>query len=153
MPRPPLPFVRHRTVNQIRSKYRSCRHPVGKVRWHALWLPARADEPRTPAQVARLVGLSDVTVRAVLHRWNAHGPDGVGDRRKGNGTAPKLTARRRDALPAALRGRPPDGGGWTAPRVARYVRDRWQVAVCPETGWRGDGRWSSGEVLFEIALK
>jgi transposase len=136
MPRPPLPFVRHRTANQLRAKYRSCRHPVEKVRWHALWLLARTDERRTPAQVARLVGLSDVTVRAVLHRWNAHGPDGVTDRRKGNGAAPKLTARRRDALRAALRGRPPDGGVWTAPKVARYVKDRWQVEVSPETGWR-----------------
>jgi transposase len=32
--------------------------------------------------------------------------------------------------------RPPDGGVWTGPKVARYVRDRWQVTVCPETGWR-----------------
>jgi transposase len=136
MPRPPLPFVRHRTVNQLRSKYRACRHPVEKVRWHALWLLARTDEPRTPAQVARLVGLSDVTVRDVLKRWNEHGPDGVADRRKGNGAAPKLNARQRDALYAALQKRPPDGGVWTAPKVARYVRTRWQVAVCPETGWR-----------------
>jgi transposase len=106
------------------------------VRWHALWLLARTDERRTPAQVARLVGLSGVTVRAVLHRWNAHGPDGVSDRRKGNGAEPKLTARRREALYAALQKRPPDGGVWTAPKVVRYVRDRWQVAVSPETGWR-----------------
>ena len=136
MPRPRLPFVRHRTVNQIRSKYRACRHPVEKVRWHAVWLLARTDEPRTPAQVARVVGLSAVTVRGVLKRWNAHGPGGVADRRKANGAAPKLTARRRDALYAALQKRPPDGGVWTAPKVARYVRDRWRVAVCPETGWR-----------------
>jgi len=136
MPRPPLPFARHRTANQIRQKYRACRHPVEKVRWHALWLLARADERRTSTQVAALVGLSDVTVRAVLHRWNAHGPDGVTDRRAGNGAAPKLTARRRDALYTALQGRPPDGGVWTAPKVARYVRDRWQITVSSETGWR-----------------
>ena len=136
MPRAPLPFVRHRTVNQLRAKYRACRHPVEKVRWHALWLLARTDEPRTPARVAQLVGLSAVTVRDVLKRWNARGPDGVSDRRKGNGAAPKLNARQRDALYAALQKRPPDGGVWTAPKVARYVRTRWQVAVCPETGWR-----------------
>jgi transposase len=131
-----IPFVRHRTVNQIRQKYRACRHPVEKVRWHALWLLARTDEPRTPAQVAGLVGLSDVTVRAILHRWNADGPDGLTDGRKGNGAEPKLTARRREALYAALLGRPPDGGLWTGPKVARYVRDRWGVEVGPVTGWR-----------------
>ena len=131
-----LPFVRHRTVNQLRSKYRACRHPVEKVRWHAVWLLSRTDDPRTPAQVAGLVGLSDVTVRAILHRWNASGPAGLGDGRKGNGSEPKLTTRRRDALYAALQKRPPDGGLWTGPKVARYVRDRWRVQVGPVTGWR-----------------
>lgn len=136
MPRPLLPFVRHRTANQIRAKYRACRHPGEKTRWHAVWLLARTDEPRTPAQVAGLVGLSAVTVRAVLHRWNDHGPDGLADRRRGNGADPKLTPRRRAALYAALQKRPPDGGVWTGPKVARYVNDRWQVVVRPETGWR-----------------
>ena len=131
-----IPLVRHRTVNQIRAAYRASRHPVEKVRWHALWLLARTDEPRSPAQVAALVGLSGVTVRAVLHRWNAAGPAGVADGRTGNGSAPKLSPRRRDALYAALQDRPPDGGLWTGPKVARYVRDRWGVSVGPVTGWR-----------------
>jgi transposase len=133
---PRLPFVRHLTANQVRAKYRACRHPTEKTRWHAIWLLARTDEPRTPAQVAAVVGLSDVTVREVLHRWNDHGPAGLADRRKGNGADPKLTARRRDALYAALQRRPPDGGLWTGPKVARYVADRWGITVCPETGWR-----------------
>jgi transposase len=131
-----IPFVRHRTANQIRATYRACRHPVEKARWHALWLLARTDEPRTPAQVADVVGLSAVTVRAVLHRWNARGPAGVADGRRGNGSRPKLTARQRDALYAALQQRPPDGGVWTGPKVTRYVKDRWGVAVGPVTGWR-----------------
>jgi transposase len=131
-----IPFVRHRTVNQIRATYRACRHPVEKARWHALWLSARTDDPRTPAQVADVVGLSAVTVRAVLHRWNAQGPVGVADGRRSNGSEPRLSARQRDALYAALQDRPPDGGVWTGPKVARYVRDRWGVAVGPVTGWR-----------------
>lgn len=131
-----IPFVRHKTANQIRQKYRACRHPVEKVRWHALWLLARADEPRTPAQVAALVGLSDITVRALLHRWNAAGSAGLADGRKSNGSEPKLSARRREALYAALQKRPPDGGLWTGPKVARYVRDRWGITVGPVTGWR-----------------
>ena len=131
-----IPFVRHKTVNQIRAAYRGCRHPVEKVRWHALWLLARTDEPRSPAQVAALVGLSDVTVRAVLHRWNDRGPGGLTDARGGNGSEPKLTPRRRDALYAAIQKRPPDGGVWTGPKVARYANDRWQVEVAPVTGWR-----------------
>ena len=86
--------------------------------------------------MADVVGRSAVTVRAVLHRWNDHGPGGVADRRAGNRAAPELTARRRAALYVALQKRPPDGGVWTGPKVARYVRDRWRVTVRPETGWR-----------------
>jgi transposase len=130
------PFARHLPVSKLRYKYRSSRHPVEKPRWHALGLLARTDHPRTPAEVADVVGLSAVTVRHVLHRWNDHGPAGVADRRAGNGAEPKLTARRRAALYAALQKRPPDGGAWTGPKVARYVRDRWRVTVRPETGWR-----------------
>lgn len=85
--------------------------------------------------MAAVVGLSDVTVRAVLHRGNAHGPGGVADGRRGNGSEPRLTTRRA-ALYAALRKRPPDGGLWTGPKVARYVRARWGVSVGPVTGWR-----------------
>jgi transposase len=136
MPRPPLPFVRHRTQKQIRAKYRACRHPTEKTRWHAIWLLSRTDQPRTSDPVGDLVGLSGVTVRAVLHRWNERGPDGLVDQRNRNGTRPRLTTRRRDALLAALKKRPPDGGLWTGPKVARYVHDRWQVVVRPETGWR-----------------
>jgi transposase len=131
-----LPVVRHLTANQARAKYRACRHPVEKVRWHAVWLLLRIDEPRTPAQVAELVGLSVITTRAVLHRWNGHGPEGLADRRKGNGSKPRLTDRQRAELLAALKKRPPDGGLWTGPKVASYVRDRWGVRVWPQTGWR-----------------
>src|SRR5207247_1902139 len=126
----------------IRQKYRACRHPVEKVRWHALWLLARTDEPRTPAQAGGLVGLSAVTVRVVLHRWNAHGPAGVADGRKGNGSSPKLTARQRDALYAALQKRPPDGGLWTGlkgcrPRSCGRTKYEWLYVygfARPKTG-------------------
>ena len=131
-----IPFTRHLPVSKVKYRYTSSRHAIEKARWHALWLLARTDVRRTPAEVADVVGLSAVTVRHVLHRWNDHGPEGVADRRANNGSDPKLTARRRDALYAALRKRPPDGGVWTGPKVARYVRDRWSIAVAPVTGWR-----------------
>jgi transposase len=131
-----LPVERHLTANRARARYRACRHPVEKTRWHAVWLLLRADAPRTPAQVAELVGLSVVTVRDVLHRWNDRGPDGLADRRRANGAKPKLTDGQRVALFAALQQRPRDGGLWTGPKVARFVADRWGVTVRPQTGWQ-----------------
>jgi transposase len=131
-----LPVERHLTANQARAKYRTCRHPIEKTRWHAVWLLLRADQPRAPAAVAEVVGLSAITVRDVLRRWNERGPAGLADLRKGNGARPKLTDGQRAELLGALKRRPPDGGLWTGPKVARFVRDRWGVEVCPQTGWQ-----------------
>jgi transposase len=131
-----LPVVGHRTARQAWAGYRACRHPVEKTRWHLVWRPLRADEPRTPAQAAAVVGVSVVTARAVLRRWNADGPAGLTDRRAGNRGQPRLTDAQRAALLAALQGRPPGGGLWTGPKVVGYVRDRWRVRVAPQTGWR-----------------
>src|SRR4051812_43361884 len=103
-----LPVVRHATANQARAKYRACRRPIEKTRWHAVWLLLRADPPRTPAQVAEVVGLSVITVRDALHRWNDRGPAGLIDRRASNRGRPRLTDGQRAALFAAIKKRPPD---------------------------------------------
>src|SRR5262245_14721971 len=151
-PMPRLPLVRHLTERQILRKYRACRHPIEKTRWHAVWLLARTDEPRTPARVADLVGLSAVTVRDVLHRWNDRGPDGLTDRRKDNGADPKLSDRQREALFTALSGRLP--GGSSLARLLLKHRGRRHKKYLPKltTGlvlswadahFRRNGRWAS----------
>jgi hypothetical protein len=58
-----LPAGRHLTAGRAHTAYHPCRHPVEKSRWHAIWLLLRADQPRTPAQVAEVVGLSVIAVR------------------------------------------------------------------------------------------
>jgi hypothetical protein len=87
-------------------------------------------------RAAPLVGLSDVYARAVLRRWNAQGPQGLADRRRHNRSPGKRTAEQLARLFDALQREPPDGGLWSGPKVAAYVRDRWGVAACPQTGWR-----------------
>jgi transposase len=131
-----LPVVRHLSVVRAEAEYRACKHPVEKVRWHAIWLLLRTDPVRTPAQVADLVGLSVITTRDVLKRWNESGPGGLTDGRKGNGSASKLTDGQRARLRAALKKRPPDGGLWSGPKVVRYVRTTWNVEIAPQTGWK-----------------
>jgi transposase len=131
-----LPVERHLTADPARDRYRACRHPIEKTRWHAVWLLLRTDEPRTPAQVAELVGLSVITTRDVLKRWDDHGPDGLADGRKNNGSPSKLDDSQRAQLLAALKKRPPDGGLWSGPKVAAFVLDQWGVEVCPQTGWK-----------------
>jgi transposase len=86
--------------------------------------------------LAALVGLTPAWVRTVLKRWNAEGPAGLADRRAtANGGKSRLTADQQAELSTALQQPPPDGGLWTGPKVTAFVRTRWDVTVCPQTGW------------------
>src|SRR6478609_62369 len=40
------------------------------------------------------------------------------------------------ALFAALQADPPDGGLWSGPKVAAFVKGRFGVEVWPQTGWQ-----------------
>lgn len=131
-----LPIVPHLPPEEIARRYRTCRDGVEKTHWQVLWLLTRPEQPLSPAQAAAQVGLTPVWVRAILKRWNAEGPDGLADRRKGtNGGRSKLSTDQQIDLWDALQRTPPDGGLWTGPKVATYVRDRWGVEVRPQTGW------------------
>lgn len=136
MSRQRLPIVPHLTPEEIARRYRSCRRGVEETHWQVLWLLTRPDRPLTPAQAAEQVGLTPGWARAILKRWNAEGPDGLADRRAAtNGGHRKLSTEQQLDLWDALQHAPPDGGLWTGPKVAAYVRDRWGVVVCKQTGW------------------
>ena len=131
-----LPVIAHLPHEEVGRRYRHCPDPKEKTRWHLLWLLSRPGEPRSCEQAAPLVGLSDVHARALLKRWNAHGPAGLADRRQHNKSSGKLTATQLAELFDALQQEPPDGGLWSGPKVAAYVADRWGIPACPSTGWR-----------------
>jgi transposase len=130
-----LTVAGHLTPEEVFRRYRDCPDATVKPRWHALWLMARPDGPLSAEQAAKVVGLSDVWLRKLVHRYNAGGPDALADRRKSNGAAPRLSAQRQAELLEALKAEPPDGGLWSGPKVAAYVKDRWGVEVCGHTGW------------------
>ena len=137
MSRPQLPIAPHLSPEEIARRYRACRTGVEKTHWQVLWLLTRSQPAPSPAEVAPLVGLTAGWVRALVRRWNEKGPDALADRRKvTNRRKDKLSAEQKAELYAALQGPPPDGGLWTGPKVAGYVRDRWGVAVGKPTGWR-----------------
>lgn len=131
-----LTVVGHLTPDEVYQRYRDC--PDGRVqsRWHALWLMARPDGRMAAEQAAKVVGLSDVWVRKLVHRYIAGGPDALADGRAKNRSAPKLDAARQADLFAALKAEPADGGLWTGPKVALYASDRWGARVHPNTGWK-----------------
>jgi len=127
---------KHLPADEIDRRYKACRHAREKTHWQIVWLLTRPDGPRAAADVARMVGFTPTWVRALVRRWNTDGPDGLADRRKGNGPGDALGPPQQAELYQALQADPPDGGLWTGPKVVRYVRDRWGVEVVPQTGWR-----------------
>lgn len=128
--------VEHLTTDEVERRYKSCPNPREKTHWQIVWLLHQPGGPRSAAQVARVVGYSPTWVRALVSRWNQHGPDGLTDRRKGNGPPDTLTPEQQAELFAALQAEPDDGGLWTAPKLVRFVKERWGIEVVPQTGWR-----------------
>ena len=61
---------------------------------------------------------------------------GLADRRQTNTSPGKLSVSQQAEAFEARQKEPPDGGLGSGPKLARYVRDRWGIKVCPETGWR-----------------
>jgi transposase len=106
---------------------------VARTHWQIVWLVAGG---RACPEVAAAVGYSVDWVRAVLGRYNADGPEGLGDRRHANpGAAPLLTPAQRDELRAALAGPAPDGGLWTCRKVADWIGERAGRPVHEARGW------------------
>src|SRR4051794_21771999 len=72
-----------------------------------------------------------------LARYNAHGPQALGDLRRRNGTSPSvLRPDLLDKLKDRLRAPPPDGGLWTSPKVAAWMAGELGLAaVLPQRGW------------------
>jgi hypothetical protein len=112
----------HVSVEALRERYRSALDPVAKSHFQVVFLLAKGHGMAT---VAEVVAMTPRWVRTVAARYNAEGPDALGDRRRRNaGGQPLLSA---DDL-AALRDRratPPDDGGlWTSAKVAAWIAAR-----------------------------
>jgi transposase len=126
----------HLTPSQINNRFRRCRDAREKTHWHVIWLLTQPGSRRSAYSVSKLVGLSPAWAAEMVKRWNKHGPDGLVDGRRENGGRPLLSPRQQALLIAALKERTPDGGLWTGPKVAAYVKQRWKFRINPATGWK-----------------
>jgi transposase len=124
----------HLGVEELTARYRAARDPVERGRWQMIRLLVSG---RSLREVADVTGYSARWVREVVRRYNAHGPEGLADRRHANpGAAPLLDAEGRRALEAALAEPPPEGGRWTCAKVAaRIARRTGRDEIPAQRGW------------------
>lgn len=125
----------HLSTGELYERYRACRHPNEKARWRALYLISRG----TPAaEAARRVGRTSGWVTQLTRRYNERGAEAVPDQRGEAKPGPRagVSGALARELDAALRSPPPDGGLWTAPKVARWIAERIGQAIHETTAWR-----------------
>ena len=128
-----LAVAGHLSAAELGRRYRAARDRVERGHLQVVWLRRRG---RNTAEVARVMGLSGLWVAEIVRRYNETGPDGLGDRRRGNaGAKPLLGGEDEAALRAALAAPPADGGLWTGPKVARWMGARLGRKVWPQRGW------------------
>ena|SRR3569832_1978528 len=125
----------HLTADELFQRYRACRKPNEKARWRALFLISRG---MLAAEAARRVGRTSGWVTQLTRRYNERGAGAVPDRQSEAkpGPPPSVDADLASELVAALRSESPDGGLWTAPKVAAWIEQRTGRSVHETTAWR-----------------
>ena|SRR5215210_2806893 len=130
----PIELKPHLTTEELRARYRSCQKPQEKVRWHALYLISKG---MVAADAARRTGRASSWITTLARRYNRDGAAAVSRKKS---TRPshraKVDQRLGKELDKALRSATPDGGLWTAPKVAAWITDKTGQEVHQTTAWR-----------------
>src|SRR3954467_8778039 len=124
----------HLSVEDLEARLRSAQDPTATRHVQVIWLFARG---HTIADVAAVTSFVPRWIEQLLARYNAHGPEALGDVRRRNGSAPsvlrpELLAR----LPERLATPRAEGGLWSSRKGAAWMaRELGLAAVCPQRGW------------------
>jgi transposase len=120
-------------IEELEQRYRQARDPVARSQWQIVWLLAQGEASEA---VAAHTGYSLRWIRTIAQRYNTGGAAAMGDQRHANRGGPRLLSREQEqALDQALEGAAPEGGGWTAAKVARWISERIGRPVRVGTGW------------------
>jgi transposase len=124
----------HLSVSALEQQYRSCTDVTAARHFQTIWLLAKGHEI---AAVSATVSFARRWVERLLARYNAGGPQALGDLRRRNGASPSvLKPDLLEKLKARLLDPPPDGGLWTSPKVAAWMASELgRAEVLPQRGW------------------
>lgn len=138
MPQPPLRIKPHLTYFQISERYRKCKNAREKSYWHVIKLMADPKRERLVTEAAQLVGYCQNWARILVRRYNEEGPDNFIDKRKNNqGREAFLNDKQQEELKNILiNKRPPDGGLWTGPKVAAWIKKKTKKNITSVGAWK-----------------
>lgn len=124
----------HLSVAELGERFRAAADARSARHVQAIWLLAKG---HAVAEVASTTAFGVRWVERLLARYNAGGPDALGDLRRRNGTRPTiLTPALLDRLRARLTEPPPDGGLWTSRKAATWMAGELGLAaVAVQRGW------------------
>ena len=109
---------------ELGDRYRKAHDPVERSHYQILWLIAQG---KSTTQVMEATGYSRGWIQQLARRYNASGPEALGDRRHRNPGARDralLDPDQRDELREALKKPPPDGGMWNSRKVGEWIERR-----------------------------
>jgi transposase len=123
------------TTDELYQRYRKCLQAREKIRCRALYLIAKGGVAN---DVAKRLGRSSGCMTKRARRYNPLGAASVANQRTPPKPSPPptLNAKQAQALDAALRGPAPDGGLWTSPKVAAWIKKKTGKEVHSTTAWR-----------------
>ena len=128
----------HLSVLALEKQHRSCTDVTAARHFQTIWLLAKGHEI---AEVAATVSFARRWVERLRARYNAHGPQALGDLRRRSTSPSILRPDLLEKLKARLLEPPPDGGLWTGPKVARWMASELGLAALAATrlgGLEGD---------------
>lgn len=139
--RPPLDAAEERTIRKLAG----ARHAPGDWIQRARMIAHRWDGLGT-TQIADQLGCHPQTVRERLHRFNAEGVDGLGDR-PGPGRPRRLTETERGRIIALARSAPPgrlhQGGQGLLPPAQPEAPAHWTLDTLTEAAQAEASRWAA----------
>ena len=124
----------HLSVEALCERYVASTDAREARHFQTIWLLAKG---HSTSKVAEMTSFGQRWIEQLVVRYNAKGPEALGDLRRGNGAAARvLTPEVLEKLRIRLQQPPKDGGLWTSAKVAAFLAGELGLEkVAVQRGW------------------